>query len=159
MSPAALAAEQWKQLPLPVPVVRTAPPRRASGLAGLPHWFWVTNWRPRTERAEAGGAWIEVTARPQYLVIEPGNGQPPVRCPGPGTAYDPTRPASSQRTDCSYAFERSSAGLPQGAYQVRVTVVWSGTWVGSGGAGGALPPVSRSVAFPLRVAEAQSLYR
>lgn len=159
MSPAELAVTQWGRLPIPAPVVRTAPPRGADGLVGLPHWFWVADWRPLTGRAEAGGVWIEVTARPQSLTIEPGGGQRPVRCSGPGTAYDRSRPAVSQRTDCSYAFTRSSFGRPGGAYRVRATVVWGGTWVGSGGTGGVLPPVSRSVSFPVRVAEAQSLYR
>ncbi|SEG26356.1 hypothetical protein SAMN04489712_104131 [Thermomonospora echinospora] len=159
VSPAELAITEWRRLPVPAPVVRTAPPRGRDGLVGLPHWFWVANWRPLTGRAEAGGVWIEVTARPQNLTIEPGGGQRPVRCSGSGTAYDPSRPAVSQRTDCSYTFTRSSFRRPGGAYRVRATVVWGGTWTGSGGTGGVLPPLSRSVSFPVRVVEAQSLYR
>ncbi|GAA2456062.1 hypothetical protein GCM10010191_89230 [Actinomadura vinacea] len=158
-SPAEVALSEWRRLPIPEPEVRTAPPRGSSGLVGLPHWFWVANWRPLSERAQAGGAWVEITARPQSLTVDPGGGQQSVRCPGAGTAYDASRPAASQRTDCSYTFSRSSLHQGDNAYRVRVTVTWGGTWVGSGGAGGVLPPLSRSTSFPVRVAEAQGLYR
>ena len=158
VSPAQLAASTWERLPIPAPAVRTAPPRGAQGLVSLPHWFWVTNGRPLSDRAEAGGVWVEVTARPQSLTIDPGNGQRAFRCRGTGTVYDPSRPAASQRTTCSHAYTQSSAGQPAGAYRVRVTVVWGGTWTGSGGTGGTLPLLSRSANFPLRIAEAQGLY-
>lgn len=158
ISPAELAATEWKKLPIPSPVVRTAPPRRADGLVGLPEWFWVTNWRPRTGRAVAGGVWVQVTASPQSMTIDPGSGEPVSRCAGPGAAYDSSRAAASQRTDCSYTFTRSSLHQPDHAYRVRVMVTWGGAWVGSDGSGGALPPLGRSTTFPVRVAEAQGLY-
>lgn len=157
-SPAELALTKWAQLPIPAPVVRTAPPRRSDGLVGLPEWFWVTNWRSLSGRVSARGVWAEVTARPQSMTIDPGYGERVVRCDGPGTAYDKSRSAASQHTGCSYTFSRSSFHQPGGAYRVRVTVVWGGTWVGSGGVGGVLPPLSRSMSFRLRVAEAQGLY-
>jgi hypothetical protein len=158
-SPQAIALSQWRRLPIPAPEVRTAPPRGTQGLVGLPHWFWVTNWRPLTDRAQAGGSWIEIVARPQGVVIDPGGGQPAVRCSGPGNAFNPGRPAESQRPECSYTFARSSFGQPEGAYRARVSVVWGGTWTGSGRTGGELPPLRRSVSFPIRVIEAQGLYR
>jgi hypothetical protein len=155
--PAQLAATEWQQLPLPAPHVRTAPPRGSDGLVGLAEWFWVANWSARTRRAQAGGVWAEVTARPTSLTISPGSGQPPVSCTGPGSAYDSRRPADGQRSGCSYTYTRSSAGLPGGTYQVTVTVIWGGTWVGSGGTGGTLPALSRSMSFGLRVAEGQAV--
>ncbi|MFD0850962.1 hypothetical protein ACFQ07_01885 [Actinomadura adrarensis] len=155
----ALALSQWRHLPVPAPVVRTAPPRRTQGLVGLPHWFWVTNWRTLTDRARAGGSWVEIVARPQSVIIDPGDGQPTVRCSGPGNAYNPAQPAESQRPECSYTFPRSSFGEPDGVFRTRVTVVWGGTWTGSGGTGGELPLLNRSTSFPIRVVEAQSLYR
>ncbi|WP_158566869.1 hypothetical protein [Actinomadura craniellae] len=159
VSPAELAMTKWERLPIPDPVVRTAPPRGTDGLVGLPHWFWVVNWHPLTDRARAGRVWTDVTARPQSMTIDPGTGRRAFRCSGPGTAYDPLRPAVLQRTNCSHTFPRSSAGRPGGAHRVRVTVVWSGTWVGSDGTRGTLPPLTRSTSFPVRVAEAQGLYR
>jgi hypothetical protein len=159
VSPQAQALSEWRRLSIPAPEVRTAPPRGTQGLVGLPHWFWVTNWRALTDRAQAGSSWIEIVARPQSMVIDPGGGQPTVRCSGPGNAYDPARSAEYQQPACSHTFARSSFGQAEGAYQARVTVLWGGTWIGSGGAGGQLPPVSRSASFPIRVVEAQGLYR
>jgi hypothetical protein len=160
ITPAQLAQQSWNSLQLPVPDVRTAPPRGSQGLVGLAEWVWVpsSQWHPMVKRASAGGVWAQVTAMPKQLRIEPGAGLPAVTCAGPGTAYDPSRPASVQQTDCSYTYNQSSATQPGAAYRVRVTVVWGGTWTGSGGAGGVLPDISRSTTFALRVAEAQGLY-
>ena len=160
ITPDVLAHQAWDSLRLPLPDVRTAPPRRSRGLVGLPEWVWVPHaqWRSLSRRASAGGVWAEVTAAPKHLIIYPGAGLPPVRCSGPGVAFDPVKPASVQHTDCSYTYRRSSATQPGGVYRVKVTVVWGGRWVGSGGAGGGLPDISRSTTFGLRVAEAQGLY-
>ncbi len=158
LSPAELALSRWARMPIPKPVVRTAPPRRRGGLVGLPEWFWVTNWRPLGGRVAARGVWVELTARPQSMAIDPGSGEAGVRCSGPGTAYDKSRSATSQHTDCSHTFARSSLNEPGRAYRVRVTVVWGGSWHGSDGSGGGLPPLSRSTTVRLRVAEGQALY-
>lgn len=158
VSPAELALAKWARMPIPAPVVRTAPPRGSDGLVGLPEWFWVTNWHSRSERVAARGVWVEVTARPLSMAVDPGHGRPVARCSGPGTPYDKARPAAAQRTNCSYTFSRSSLHEPGRAYRVRVSVTWGGTWRGSDGSGGVLPLLSRSTTFRLRVAEAQSLY-
>ncbi|GGU89750.1 hypothetical protein GCM10010182_00190 [Actinomadura cremea] len=158
VSPAELAMAEWARLPIPIPEVRTAPPRRDAGLVGLPEWFWVANWGSLSERVSAGEVWAEVNAVPQRMTVEPGDGRQAVGCSGPGTAYDPSKPVASQRTDCSYTYARSSVAEPGGAYPVRVSVVWGGTWRGSDGSGGVLPPLSRSTSFRLRIAEAQGLY-
>lgn len=159
-TPQQLAQQAWQGMQLPLPDVRTAPPRGAAGLVGLPEWVWVprTQWRPQAKHASAGGVWAQVTATPKQMIIDPGSNLPATRCHGPGTAYDPVKPASAQRTDCSITYARSSASEPGAVYPVRVTVVWAGTWHGSGGTGGALPNIARSTTFRLPVAEAQGLY-
>lgn len=159
-TPQQLARQSWGSLRLPLPDVRTAPPRGRFGLVGLPEWVWVPreHWRPIVRRASAGGTWAQVTAKPEETTVVPGDGLAPVHCGGPGTAYDPRLAASAQHTDCSYAYRRSSRQEPAQAYRVTVTVTWTGTWTGSGGAGGRLPDISRSTTFGLRVAEAQGLY-
>lgn len=156
-TPAQLAATAWQRLRLPVPQVATAPPRGSEGLVGLPEWFWVRNWGGHHNRVQAGGVWAEVTARPTSLTINPGAGQPAVTCHGPGIVYHRGRPAAEQDSDCSYTYRRSSAGLPDNAYRVTATVTWTGTWVGSDGSGGALPALSRSSTFAVRVAEGQAV--
>jgi hypothetical protein len=147
-------------LRLPVPDAHTAPPRGTDGLIGLPEWVWVPSdeWRPLTQTASAGAAWAQVTATPKQLTVKPGARMRAVNCQGPGTAYDPSRSASAQRTNCSYSYRHSSKYQPGAVYRVTVTVVWGGVWVGSGGAGGVLPDISRSTTFSLRVAEGQGLY-
>lgn len=160
VTPGQLATEAWKALQLPKPEIHTAPPRGTAGLVGLPEWVWIprSQWRPLSKRAAAGGVWAQVTARPERLSIEPGSGLAARSCAGPGMAYDPARPASGQHTDCSYTYGRPSVSRPGAVYRVKVTVVWSGAWTGSGGTGGALPDLSRSSTFSLRVGEAQGLY-
>ncbi|WP_433501701.1 hypothetical protein ACQP1K_29120 (plasmid) [Sphaerimonospora sp. CA-214678] len=160
VTPQMLAAQAVRELVLPLPQVRTAPPRGRPAMVGVPQWFWLYGdgqWRPMAKRVQAGDAWAEVVASPQRLVISPGAGLPDVVCQGPGSAYDPHRPPKDQQSGCTYLYERSSAGRTGGVYQVSVTVVWGATWRGSGGAGGTLAPISRTTSFPLPVAEAQAL--
>ena len=98
-----------------------------------------------------------VTAVPQKLIFAPGAGMPTVSCPGPGTAYDPSRPASAQHSACTYTYPAPSALQSGGVDQVTVAITWAAQWQGSGGTGGTLPALTRSVSFPLRVTEGQSL--
>jgi hypothetical protein len=82
-----------------------------------------------------------------------------VVCDGPGVAFDPHRRADGQRTDCSYAFRRSSADQPRGAYTVRATSVWHVTWTatGAGQTTGDLGLIRRSDATVVRVTEIQAV--
>jgi hypothetical protein len=158
ITPQQLLAWAQSKLALPLPAIRTAPPQGSDGLVGLPEWFWVApgQWHPMSARVQVGGVWAQVTADPEKLDLQPGTGASLV-CPGPGTPYNPRLAASAQRASCSYLYTESSDGLPGNAFQVSVTVVWTATWQGSGGAGGALAPLGRTAAFGLPVAEAQAL--
>jgi hypothetical protein len=148
-----LARRAYKQIPIAVPQVLTAPPRGRDGLVGLPHWFFLADgqWAAKSKRVRAGSTWAEATAKPQRMTIETGDGRT-IICHGPGTAFDPHRPIEVQRSTCSHLYKQ-----PAHANQVTVSVTWAGTWRGSGGAGGALPPIARSVTFPVRIVEAQAL--
>ncbi len=147
---------------LDVPYLRpaTAPPRGADGLVGLPEWFWVApaQWHSRSLTVIAGPVWATVTAVPLSLTFQPGAGLSPVSCTGPGSAYNPRKPAGQQRTNCSYTYLQPSAGLPGNAYRASLTVTWRITWTGSGGAGGVLDPaLAVPVGFPIRVAQGEAL--
>jgi hypothetical protein len=138
----------------------TAPPRGRDGLAGLPEWFWIpaAGWHPRSVTVTAGPVWATATATPERLSFSPGPGLSGPSCPGPGTPYNPKRPAGAQRTACSYTYDQGSAGQPGGTYQAAVTVIWRVTWTGSGGAGGVVNAGLRtSYPFALRVTEGQAL--
>lgn len=158
VTPQQLLAWAQNELALPLPDVLTARPRGTDALVGLPEWFWIApaQWHPVTATVAAGGVWAQVTARPAGLQIRPGDGTG-LACPGPGTAYNPARPAQAQHSTCAWTYDQPSDGLPGNRYQVSVTVTWTAAWQGTGGAGGALPPLGRTTTFALGVAEGQAL--
>ena len=158
VTPQQLLAWAQNELALPLPDVLTARPRGTDALVGLPEWFWIApaQWHPVTATVSAGGTWAQVTARPAGLEIRPGDGTG-MTCPGPGTAYNPGLPAQAQHSTCAWTYGQPSDGLPGNRYQVSVTVTWTAAWQGSGGAGGALPPLGRTTTFALGVAEGQAL--
>ncbi|MEU8196248.1 hypothetical protein AB0C10_20925 [Microbispora amethystogenes] len=153
VTPEQLARRAYKLIPIAPPTVLTAPPRGQNGLVGLPQWFFLADrqWAPKSKRLHIGGVWAAATATPERMTISTGDGQTLTR-DGPGTAYDTTRPADQQSSTCSHTYQH-----PASAYRVTVSVTWSGTWRGSGGTGGTLPPITKSVTFPIRVIEAQAL--
>jgi hypothetical protein len=160
VTPEQLMQMALASLKVPVPAPETAPPRGDRGLVGLPEWVWLPrgSWHPVTAQVSVGPVWARVTAKPVSISISPGGGQPGVSCPGPGTAYDPRLPASAQHTDCSVTYLRSSLQQPRNQYQTSVTVTWTASWTGSGGAGGAInPPLTQTTTFGIRVAEGQAL--
>ncbi|WP_433432250.1 hypothetical protein [Nonomuraea sp. CA-141351] len=148
-----LARQAYALIPIAPPKVLTAPPRGSDALVGLPHWFYLRKgeWKAKSKRLEVGAVWAEATATPQKMTVDAGDGKT-ITCDGPGTAYDPSKRADQQRSSCSYRYLH-----PKGAYQASVTVTWNGTWRGSGGSGGTLPSITRTVTFPIRVSEAQAL--
>ncbi|WP_328855405.1 hypothetical protein OHB01_12745 [Microbispora hainanensis] len=153
LTPEQLARRAYKLIPIAPPTVLTAPPRGQDGLVGLPQWFFLADgqWTPKSKRLHIGAVWAAATATPERMTISTGDGQT-LTCDGPGTAYDTTRPADQQSSTCSHTYQH-----PASAYRVTVSVTWSGTWRGSGGTGGTLPPITKSVTFPIRVIEAQAL--
>ncbi|MFI6321605.1 hypothetical protein ACIBG8_29000 [Nonomuraea sp. NPDC050556] len=153
ITPEQLARQAYAQIPIGDPKVFTAPPRGSSGLVGLPHWYYLAKgeWTAKSKRLQVGDVWAEATATPTKMTVNPGTGKT-ITCGGPGTFYNPAKKASQQRSNCAALYVK-----PNAAYQATVTVIWSGTWVGSGGSGGTLPSITRSVTFPVLVAEAQAL--
>jgi len=160
VTPQQLMIRAYGELEVPSPSPATAPPVGHDGLVGLPEWFWVpaAGWHPHSVTVTAGPVWATVTATPVGLSFQPGAGISPVTCQGPGTAYDPARPATSQHTGCSYTYLQPSAGLPGNVYQASVSVTWRVDWVGSGGAGGVLAPaLSVPARLTIPVAQGEAL--
>lgn len=170
VTPAELAQQAVDQLPLPTPQARHNPDRmdgRPQTVVGIATWWWVgaASFRSITHTVQAGPVWATVTARPVSTFWRSGSAHADdVRCAGAGTAYDPSRPADEQHTDCFTVYQRSSASQPQTGpdpndrfFTATVTVAWQVTWVGAGGASGALPPLTRTSTFPIAVAEVQTV--
>lgn len=157
--PGQLAKQALDRVPLPQPAMQMNPSAGGGALTNVETWLWIdpSQWQPVRASASAGGVTVTTTATPERVVFEMGNGDT-VTCGGPGTPYDPGRPAAGQSTDCSYTYRRSSAHQPGGRYLVTSRVFYRVGWSASGiAAGGALGPVSQTSSVRLRVAEIQAL--
>jgi hypothetical protein len=157
-APGVLAQLAVKYLQLPDPVIRSSPSPGALQLTRLPVWLWVAAnvWQPQSKTAQVPGEAVTATATPVSASWAMGNGTT-VTCTGPGTAYAAGDNPSAVSPTCGYTYQASSAGQPDGAYKVTVTITWDITWAGAGGAGGVLAPIQTVAAAEFRVAESQAL--
>lgn len=146
---------------LPAPDVSTAPPPDR-GVVNVGTWFWVSRsvWKPWSVTASvatpAGPVTVTTTARPSRLILDPGDGRPPVRCAGPGHAWNAAF-GDDVRTGCMYTWRRASTALPGGAYRASLTIQWKVTWRSSLGASGRLPDIRTSTPFMAHVREIQAV--
>lgn len=159
VNPQQLAQQALNEVPLPQPGINMNPSSDKGAVTNVETWLWIDSrqWQPVSASASAGTVSVTTTATPDHVVYDMGNGDQ-VTCGGPGTPYDPNRPAADQSTDCSYTYHRSSANQPSGRYTVTATVFYSVAWNATGiAAGGALAPVTQSSSVAIRVAEIQTL--
>lgn len=153
IDPEVLAEEAAARLSVAAPSVETSPKTGVNQIVQLPTWMWVTNWEPDSATASVPGVSATVTATPTTVTWDMGNGDQEV-CSGPGTPFDFARSEESQSTDCSYTYRHSSTSQPGGVYQVSATMSYDVSWSAEGApGGGALPTVSETSTFPVRVIE------
>ena len=155
----ALAQQASDRAPIPFPDVHLNPPEGGEQVVNVTTWLWIDQsvWQPVSATASAGGVTVRATAAPESVRWAMGNGDT-VNCAGPGTAYDPDRPASEQHPDCSYVYRRSSASAPGGAFTASATITWHVTWTAAGVAGGGdLGTSARTTTFAVRVAEIEAV--
>lgn len=120
-------------------------------------WLWVdpASWHPVTARASAGGVSAVVTVTPSRVRWDMGDGSV-TTCAGPGTPYDPARPASAQSSGCTWTYRHHT-----GAMTVTATITWMVTWMVTGTPGGArsgtLAALTSSASRPLDVRQVESL--
>ena len=133
---------------------------RASGLVGLPEWFWIQpgSYHAIEATAAVPGVSVTVKAKPGPLVINPGDGQPSFDCPGPGTVYNPSKPASVQQSDCTHVYDMPSASQPGKTFRVSVSVTWTATWKGTPAGGGTLPSITTEATIALPIRNAEGVY-
>ena len=151
-------------VPFPVLGQQAAPSgeRDAPFITQLPTWLWVdpSAWGPVQAEASIPGI-VTVTAvgTPQRLTWDPGTGDAPVACDGPGVAYDFGRPDTAQTTDCSYTYRHSSDVAPgRGPYQLTMGLEWDVRWQCDPGCGGGpMAPVTVTTSRPVWVAELQAI--
>ena len=157
VDPIDLRDEAMDTLTLPLPTVAMNP--AGEQVVHVETWLWIDDviWRTHSRSVSAGGVTATVSASPQQVVWDLGNGDT-VACSGPGTPYDPSVPAEDQRTDCSYTYENTSAGQPGDAYRATATIEWAVSWSVTGAAGGgALPALLTSAPVSVPVSEMQAL--
>lgn len=152
VDPVVLARQALNYSPLPPPALGMSPSPDRDQLVNVPTWLWIdpAKWRPVSASASAGGITVTTTATPARVVWDPGDGGFAVTCDGPGTPYDPTKPAA--RPSCAYTYRR-----PAERVVLTATVEWSVRWASSAGGGGDLGTVRGSSSVPVRVAESQAI--
>ncbi|UDM03267.1 hypothetical protein [Streptomyces longhuiensis] len=155
--PAAVAQQVVRELVLPDPVIQTSPDEKHAQLVRVPTWMWLDGamWKPVAKTAKVPGVSVTATATPRSATWRMGDGETEV-CEGSGTPYSSKFVADSSSPDCGHTYVRSSAGQPDDAYTVSVTVTWDVEWRG-GGQQGLIPGLQTQAQMPLRVAEAQAL--
>lgn len=151
---ATLAEQAYRFLPLPAPQVGFNPPGRA--VVGVPTLLWAepSSWGARTMQVGVTGLSVTVTAVPVSLTWRFGPRLRPLVCPGPGIAYDPSRPQAGSGGRCAYTFRRRPPGGPLPA---SATTEWHVRWQASDGTSGTLPPLRRTSRFDLPVAEVETV--
>ncbi|MFE6158811.1 hypothetical protein ACFQ7F_07825 [Streptomyces sp. NPDC056486] len=155
--PAVVAQQAVRELVLPDPEIRTNPDETYAQLVRVPTWMWLDRvmWKPVSQTAKVPGVSVTATAIPRSATWRMGDGKTVV-CEGAGTAYSAKYEADSESPDCGHTYVRSSAGRPEEAFTISVTVTWDVEWHG-GGEQGAIPGLHTQAQMSLRVAEAQAL--
>ena len=128
---------------------------------GLPAWMWVADpgestTGPVTRSAADGGISVTATGTLDRTVWSMGDGVV-VTCSGPNAAGEPWvyGYGGQPSPKCGYTYTRTSAGMPNEAFTVKVTAYWTVSWSG-GGQSGTIPlQMSRSI--PKRVGEVQAI--
>lgn len=135
-NPAVVALQASSQLPIPKPVIGSAPCTTAGckGAVGVPVWLWVTNWKaPASSTASVGGVSVTATAKITSVDWSMGDGNM-VHCTTPGTVYQDAM-GWAKSPDCGYVYPHRSAGQPGGKFNMTATahysVTWSGAYVGT----------------------------
>ena len=163
VTPAMLAQRAYSLLRLPKPTIERSPTATNSD-HGRPYtwvnlwtWFWTdpATFTPRSRTASAGAISATATATPVALVYDPGTGDAPVTCPGPGRPWqEPDGDAAPSGGGCGYTYLHVSDSVT-----ATVTIQWRVTWTGSNGQTGTLPVLLTSASSSFMVEQIQAVNR
>jgi hypothetical protein len=162
-TPAMLAQEAYGLLRLPSPTITRSPDATNSD-HGTPYtwvnlwtWFWTdpATFTPKAKTVDAGAVSATATATPTALVFDPGTGDVPVICPGPGRPWRVVD-GNHAPTDggCGYVYRRTGAGVT-----ATVSIRWTVTWTGSNGETGRLPELTTTASSTFAVQQVQVVNR
>jgi hypothetical protein len=140
----------------PAPSPETSPPLARQTFVQVPTWLWLDQaaWSPIEVSTTRGVTTVTVRATPTHArwVMGDGGG---ITCAGPGVEW--TSGASEADTECSYTYEHSSYGEPEGRFEASVMVTWEFEWWINDVYQGVFGSVDLSASFGVEVAEIQAV--
>lgn len=156
VDPSVLAQDALASIEIVAPEIRTNPSADDRLYVRVPTWLWVESawWRSYEATASAGRVSSTVTARPTRTSWAFGDGRS-LRCDGPGIAWRPG--LAEDATDCRHTYTTSSAGRPEGTFDLSATVEFEISWTSNTGQGGTLPAISRTSVMVVEVGEIQAV--
>lgn len=125
-------------------------------------WWWSDGDAAPIVVGDAdGGTWVSLTATPDDLVVDPGDGSADQSCPFPGVAYDHSVEYDDQvpgadRGACVHVYE-ARAGSIAATASVTWELSWTGFSVAEGFLSGTLTPLVRTETVTFPVWEIQSV--
>lgn len=128
-----------------VPDVRLSPEPDVGGVTGLETWFWYEGQEEATVSVTIRGYAVTATMHPSRYYWHPGDPR--------GSLLEAHQPGSEDEPAATWVYET------KGHYDVRVQVVWDGTWsfAGHGAtASGDLPTIRATGSTAYRVDEVRS---
>ncbi len=137
------------------PTIGTNPPVVGDRFAivNLPTWLWVTDpWEPITESNSHGVVTVEVAATPVRVTWRMGDGGVE-HCTSAGVVW--SEDVHDAGTDCSYTYQRSSAGERGAVYDASASMVYDVEWWINGSYQGVFDTIERTTAFTVPVGEIQ----
>jgi hypothetical protein len=155
VDPAALALDALESVSVPGPIIGTSPTADAL-VVRVPTWLWVDGdwWRPYEATATAGRVTSTVVARPTQTSWVLGDGKTRT-CSGSGVAWQPG--LAETASNCTHTYTSSSAGQPNGTFELSATVELAIDWTSNTGQGGTLPAISRTSTVAVQVGEIQAI--
>ena len=156
VDPEALAQEAVASIGIAAPSIRTSPEAADRLYVRVPTWLWVDGgwWHSYQATASAGRVTATVTAQPVATTWVTGDGDSIV-CAGPGVPWQPHLDESD--TDCAHTYTVSSAGAPEGTFNLQASVRLEITWTSNISAGGTLPAITRTSSRTVDVGEIQAI--
>lgn len=163
LTPAMLAQRAYALLRLPKPTIERSP-NAANRDGGRPYtwvnlwtWFWTDPaiFTSQSKTVAAGGISATATATPIALVFDPGTGDAPVTCAGPGRPWQESdADAAPSGGGCGYRYLHVADSVT-----ASVTIRWHVAWTGSDGSSGALPLMLTSATSSFEVQQIQAVNR
>jgi hypothetical protein len=152
--PAALAEQARAVMRLPEPDIGTAPALGKPRFVNLPSWMWVEEqgWRPVSATASVSAGSVTVTATPERVVWDTGDGHEVV-CTGPGTVFSEAVFREQGSPDCGHTYTTLPAGGAGATVDLVAVWEWSVSWSTTDGRGSDLDGLTTSSTVAVPVSE------